>query len=141
MKLERFNLKREKNMSKLELEINLDKSTKSSGAATSATIPTKSCSLNALNTELASPLSTSQSSQSTQSSSSPPPVSSPDSVKAKLNGLLALSKKASTNSLELNSSQEIQIDPSFLSLISSSSVILTPSPSPTPGKRYAISDG
>jgi hypothetical protein len=60
------------------------------------------------------------------------------SVKAKLNGLLMLSKKSSVNSL--NGKQDLsrvssleQIDPSYLSAISSS-VILTPCPSPTPGK-------
>ena len=59
------------------------------------------------------------------------------SVKAKLNGLLMLSKKSSVNSL--NGKQDLsrgssleQIDPSYLSAISSS-VILTPCPSPTPG--------
>lgn len=61
------------------------------------------------------------------------------SVKAKLNGLLMLSKKSSVNSL--NGKQDLsrgssleQIDPSYLSAISSS-VILTPCPSPTPDKK------
>lgn len=90
-------------------------------------LATKSCSLNALNDSFSYSLSP---------SSSPPTACSPDSVTAKLNGLLMLSKKSSTNSLKQglsrNSSMET-IDTNLLSIISSSSVILTPSPSPTPG--------
>ena len=118
-------------LDKSDLEINL---VNQSTATTQSALPTKSCSLNALNTEL----STSSSSKSTQSSS-PPVASSPDSVKAKLNGLLMLSKKASTNSLDSSSNASLeQVDPSFLSLISSSSIILTPSPSPTPGNSLSF---
>ena len=115
---------------KTSLEINLDQQ--------AIGLTNKSFSMGALNTNVKLPastsLSSSSSSQSSNQAGSPPIASSPDSVKAKLNGLLALSKKPSTNSLDLSFNGSLEhIDPNFLSLISSSSVILTPSPSPTPG--------
>jgi hypothetical protein len=94
------------------------------------TISNKSVSLNALNTDLL--LLTNISGSLT-----PLNATSPDSVKAKLNGLLMLSKKSSINSLKQDLSRGSsleQIDPSYLSAISSS-VILSPCPSPSPDSK------